>query len=68
MKKKNHKNSFLDCNCNADGSLDDTCDAETGKCHCKCNVEGDKCDTCTAGYHTFPDCHGIILFTRNFYL
>ena len=47
--------------------MDDTCDAETGKCHCKCNVEGDKCDTCTAGYHTFPDCHGTIFFTPNFY-
>merc|ERR1711963_127845 len=45
-----------DCNCNADGSEDLTCDA-TGKCHCKCNVDGDKCDTCQAGWHSFPACH-----------
>ena len=49
--------SVEDCNCNADGSEDLTCDADTGKCHCKCDVEGDKCDTCTAGHHSFPDCH-----------
>ena len=48
---------YLDCNCNADGSEDLTCDA-TGKCHCKCNVDGDKCDTCQAGWHSFPACHG----------
>merc|ERR1711881_316669 len=46
-----------DCNCNADGSEDLACDAETGKCHCKCDVEGDKCDSCTEGHALFPDCH-----------
>merc|ERR1712223_1495878 len=45
-----------DCNCDADGSLDATCDAETGQCPCKSDlITGEKCDHSTPGYFNFPD-------------
>ena len=50
---------ILECNCNLEGSEDNTCD-ENGICKCKCNVKGDKCDECNSEYYSFPDCHGIL--------
>merc|ERR1712223_1028795 len=45
-----------DCNCDANGSLDATCDAETGQCPCKSDlITGEKCDHSTPGYFNFPD-------------
>ena len=37
-----------------DGSVDNSCDINTGKCTCKPNVSGDKCDESTEGYFGFP--------------
>ena len=45
---------FSDCECNMDGSVDNSCDISTGKCTCKPNVTGDKCDESTDGYFGFP--------------
>ena len=45
---------FSDCECNMDGSVDNSCDINTGKCTCKPNVSGDKCDESTEGYFGFP--------------
>ena len=45
----------LACECNEEGSVDNNCDSETGKC--TCNVEtivGDKCDQTPPGYYDFP--------------
>ena len=44
-----------DCMCNADGSVDNSCD-ENGKCSCNANVAGEKCDQCAAGVVEFPSC------------
>ena len=41
--------------CNADGSVDNSCD-ENGRCSCNSNVIGEKCDKCAEGYATFPSC------------
>lgn len=49
-----------ECECNVDGSEDNTCDEE-GRCNCKCNVKGEKCDECNAEYYSFPECTGKIL-------
>ena len=43
-----------ECECNVDGSVDDTCDAD-GKCTCKEHIAGDKCDEAEPGYYEFPD-------------
>ena len=45
---------LLECECNAEGSVDLNCDAE-GKCTCKENITGDKCDEVVPGYYDFPD-------------
>ena len=44
----------LECECNEEGSVDDTCDAD-GKCTCKEHIAGDKCDEAEPGYYEFPD-------------
>ena len=49
---------FKDCKCNEQGSINETCDDDTGKCTCKDHVYGDYCDTCDAKYFGFPDCKG----------
>ena len=38
-----------------DGSVDNSCDINTGKCTCKPNVSGDKCDESTEGFFGFPE-------------
>ena len=54
---------FLACDCNFQGSLNNSCDA-TGLCNCgslfniEHNIVGDKCDQCDAGYFGFPNCQG----------
>ncbi|XP_071494817.1 LOW QUALITY PROTEIN: usherin-like [Diadema antillarum] len=37
------------CDCDPRGSLNTTCDANTGQCECKDLVTGRQCDTCRAG-------------------
>ena len=46
------------CECNADGSEDNQCHMEHGKCTCKPNITGDKCDESVPGYYNFPDTKG----------
>ena len=46
---------FLDCMCNPEGSVGNSCD-QNGKCSCNANVVGDKCDQCAAGFSEFPNC------------
>ena len=46
--------SFLECQCNPKGSVDDFCDVD-GKCTCKDEFTGNKCDQCADGT---LDCHG----------
>ena len=54
--------SFIECNCDQDGSKSDNCD-DVGKCSCKLGFEEDKCDTCAQGFFGFPYCQGIYIFS-----
>ena len=56
--------SFIECNCDQDGSLDGYCD-DAGKCSCKPGFDEDKCNTCAKGFFGFPQCRGTHFF--NFY-
>ena len=48
---------FSDCDCNAQGSYGNTCNAN-GECNCKANIVGNKCNACSAGFYNFPNCQG----------
>ena len=39
--------SFIECNCDQDGSKSDNCD-DVGKCSCKPGFDGDKCEKKTS--------------------
>ena len=44
------------CNCSIDGSRNQKCNPETGKCTCKPYTTGDKCNACKKQYVNFPNC------------
>ena len=50
--------SFIECNCDGDGSLDGKCD-DAGKCSCKTGFDGVKCNACAKKFFGFPHCQGI---------
>ena len=50
--------SFIECNCDADGSLDGKCD-DAGKCSCKPGFDGVKCNMCAKKFFGYPQCEGI---------
>ena len=61
--------SFLECNCDRDGSLGGNCD-DAGKCTCKTGIDGvfqgfsgEKCDACIKGFYGFPYCEGGFMFS-----
>ena len=54
--------SFIECNCDGDGSLDGKCD-DAGKCSCKTGFDGVKCNTCAKNFFGFPQCQGIFFLT-----
>ena len=53
--------SYIECNCDGDGSLDGKCD-DAGKCSCKTGFDGVKCNTCAKKFFGFPQCRGIFFF------
>jgi hypothetical protein len=53
--------SFIECNCDGDGSLDGKCD-DAGKCSCKTGFDGVKCNACAKKFFGFPHCQGIFFF------
>ena len=57
-KEKEESKTFIDCNCDGDGSLDGKCD-DAGKCSCKRGFDGVKCNTCAKKFFGFPQCQGI---------
>ena len=59
-----YRMSFIECNCDQDGSLGGNCN-DAGKCSCKPGFDGDKCSKCANNFFGFPHCQGIHFF--NFY-
>ena len=57
--------SFIECNCNGDGSLDGKCD-DAGKCSCKPGFDRVKCNTCANNFFGFPQCRGIYILFQFF--
>ena len=49
--------SFIECNCDRNGSENENCD-DTGKCFCKTGFVGNKCNTCAKKFFG-PQCQGI---------
>lgn len=45
------------CNCNRQGSHQQSCDPDTGNCICLEGFEGRLCDQCRHGFYNFPNCH-----------
>ena len=55
-----HKHLIIDCNCNVQGSLTNSCNSN-GVCICKNdNIVGDKCTECKPGLINFPDCSPML--------
>ena len=52
---QNLKSTELDCQCNAFGSTNKSCDQIDGQCYCKTGYEGIKCDKCAPGSHAFEN-------------
>lgn len=48
--------SFIDCDCDFQGTLAEVCDKDSGKCLCKDGYEGPRCDRCLPGYYNYPEC------------
>ena len=44
------------------GSVDNICDKDTGKCTCKDNIAGHLCDKSAPGWWNFPNPEGKIDF------
>ena len=42
---------ILECECNLQGSYNNSCDSITGQCPCKPNVVGRSCNKCALNYH-----------------
>lgn len=41
---------FIECRCNPYGSINRSCNRQTGQCHCRSNVTGRTCDRCASGF------------------
>ena len=49
-----------ECQCDEDGSVNNSCTDDGGVCTCNANIIGIKCDTCETGWFGFPSCQGEI--------
>ena len=47
-----------DCQCNADGSVDNVCAPDDGQCTCKNNIAGQNCDKSAKCWWNFPNPEG----------
>ena len=51
--------TFSACQCDPDGSVESSCDAN-GACNCKENFVGDQCKECKSGFFEHPNCFGKV--------
>lgn len=51
---------FLACDCDVNGSVNASCNYETGQCHCKPNVVGRACNQCAAQHYGLSSNSGCI--------
>ncbi|KAG8183116.1 hypothetical protein JTE90_024425 [Oedothorax gibbosus] len=50
-------NGCKPCDCNRQGSPQQSCDPNTGNCICLEGFEGRHCDQCRQGFYNFPNCN-----------
>ena len=50
-----------ECECDVEGSNNQICDKDTGKCSCKAGFNGQKCGECDEKFFGYPDCKGKCL-------
>ena len=62
-----YKIFFSGCECNLDGSVDNVCALEDGKCTCKDNIDGHNCDKSAECWWNFPNPEGIINSSKSKY-
>lgn len=43
------------CDCNLEGSYNNTCDPQTGQCYCKPGIQGEHCDRCHMYHYGFSN-------------
>ena len=51
--------NHIECECNEEGAVDNTCTEVDGKCACKEHIIGDKCAECEEEFFGFPTCEGM---------
>ena len=51
----------LECACDEEGAVDNTCTETDGKCTCKEHIIGEKCAECEEEFFGFPNCEGIYI-------
>ena len=55
----------LECDCDTTGSVDSSCDHQTGACMCLPNVAGERCERCSPGFYGFSSGTGCIACNCN---
>ena len=58
--------SFLECDCDSQGTIKDICVRHNGQCLCRDGFDGKKCEKCGEGFFAFPKCLGsfqMLLYT-----
>ena len=58
---------ILECTCNAEGSVTQQCDANTGACTCNTNIIGNNCDEPEVGFFGFPTPKGFYHILTNWF-
>lgn len=59
---------ILECTCNAEGSVTQQCDANTGACTCNTNIIGNNCDEPEVGFFGFPTPKGFLPYSKKLIL
>ena len=57
--------NHLECECDEEGSVDNTCTETDGKCTCKEHIIGEKCAECEEEFFGFPNCEGMYICNLN---
>lgn len=47
---------YIDCDCDVQGTTEEVCDKENGRCICREGFGGSRCDECLPGFYDYPQC------------